>query len=134
MNSLSWFLYLGAVSGQLSTLFSLVGVLMMVSGAVSILPGRIIPWNNPDHPENVRTRNFFKKWSAIGTIFGFVMVSISIFIPDQRTVYLIAASEVGNQVVTSEEGQELYGELKTALKGIIQNLGPKEKNEQTILR
>lgn len=42
--------------------------------------------------------------------------AFALVIPDKETFYLIAASELGEEVVKSPEAQELYEEVKKVLK------------------
>lgn len=49
------------------------------------------------------------KWLII----GFVMIVISNFIPTKQTMYMIAASEIGETVILSPEMSDTMGKVKT---------------------
>ena len=49
--------------------------------------------------------------------------------PDQKTIYMIAASEMGEAVVTTEAGQEVFNELKDTVMYQLQQLQGVENND-----
>jgi hypothetical protein len=48
-----------------------------------------------------------------------LFLMISIITPSSKTVYMIAGSEAGEQVVNSEEGKEILSNIKTILNSYI---------------
>ena len=58
-----------------------------------------------------------------------VAIFVSILIPDQKTIYMIAASEMGEAVVTTEAGQEVFNELKDTVMYQLQQLQGVESND-----
>ena len=43
------------------------------------------------------------------------MMFLSTLVPSERTMYMIAASEIGETIVTSPEAEEVFGELKDTI-------------------
>lgn len=100
MNSLSWLIYLCSVLPSLSFLFVGVGF----AGLVAYFVGVGI-WSGETGT------NHFKSTKLLGIIPA-VLLLIATLIPSERALYMIAASEMGETVVTSEAGQEVFNELK----------------------
>jgi hypothetical protein len=52
-------------------------------------------------------------FKTIPVLFGIIILSL--FIPSTNAIYLIAASEAGETVITSESGRETFNHLKEIL-------------------
>jgi hypothetical protein len=55
-------------------------------------------------------------WSLVGVVFGTLAINA---VPSSNTFYLIAASEVGQQVVETPEAQEVLDLLKAKIKDML---------------
>lgn len=105
MNSLSWMLYLGTLSQGVSTALGILGGLLVALVAGTALVETIEERKMPLHG---------KRWR----IFAVAMVAIAVacVLPSQHTVLLIAASELGENVANSKDGQEMIDLLKAKIK------------------
>lgn len=95
MNSLSWFIYFADVVGTLSVLFTLVGIVSLAVSVVSLIIKEKI--------------NSFVAYFAISSAFLFLVATL---IPSKQTLYAIAASEIGEEILKSEEGKQVINALK----------------------
>lgn len=109
MNSLSWLIYIAEVVQNLRGVFIATSVvsagaiaLVVVMYAIMATDGDIAPgsWKKPI------------KWVWI----VFLFASISALTPSASTVYMIAASEAGEAIVTSPDGEEMLGDLKQIIR------------------
>jgi hypothetical protein len=99
MNQLSWLLYLADVSASSEGWLIFFGIVAVVVSTVSVL----ILFNMPLEEEGVRGATGKTMLVSIPTTL--VCVLLSVALPSRETVYAIAASELGEQVLTSETGQ-----------------------------
>lgn len=123
MNTLSMFLYFAEVLSSVGIFLGIIGLIGLIFGIVISIPSFIVPWNyhaSLAPPESVEvSHKNLKIFSIVSMVFGFVFFLTSVFLPSKQTMYMIAASELGETVVTSEEGREIYTELKSI---IMENL------------
>ncbi len=106
MNMLSLFLYLADVSSGITILFFIIGVissLFIFVYAIACAEG--------GYPFNFR-------FLLVPIICGIAAA----LIPSKSTMYLIAGSELGEVVVTSESGQEILSEVKLAIQQQLKEL------------
>lgn len=118
MNTLSWFLYVADVINDLSFTFGAIGGLMFIVGWIFIIPGYMIIWTKMSHhkEEDIdKSKAAFAWLSPRMIVAGFLMIMASVLVPSKQTMYMIAASEMGEVVVKSEEAKEIFGELKTTV-------------------
>ena len=113
MNSLSWLLYLGSLSEGVAGFLGVSAALLIIAvggtGFCSLMEdGRPTPLDG-------------KRWRIFGV--ALCMLFVAFLMPSAKTVYLIAASEAGETVATSEEGREM---LKLLRERIKRELAPKE--------
>lgn len=109
MNSLSWLLYGADVSEGLRwvTMF-----LMVICGLV--IAGSIVAFMAVMDDLQGEQQESFMKW--MGKVWGmftpifFVSMLAFIMVPQRQTLMLIAASEVGETVLASEQAQAIGGE------------------------
>ena len=116
MNSLSWLLYLADVIGNLSGVFIL---LAFIFGGCTIFWGFAKACAIVDNDEGAGdfARAFaFTPWLFVLFLF------LSAVTPSKDTIYLIAGSEAGEAVVTSEAGQEILTNIQDVIKYQIQKL------------
>lgn len=107
MNSLSWLIYLAEVIGTFRDAFGiLAGILIFGVVCIVFLSGGEV---FADDAATIR------KWLYRAFIASFVLGTISMLMPSTRTLYLIAASEVGQQVATTPEAKEVFSEIRTSL-------------------
>lgn len=117
MNALSFLIYLSSVIPNVGIMLFLAGilglpVLVFIGGVWSAETG------NNQFPN-------LKPW----LITCAVSLFLSVLIPDQKTIYMIAASEMGEAVVTTETGQEVFNELKDTVMYQLQQLQGEESND-----
>jgi len=92
MNSLSWLIYAAGVAPNVAAVFA------WVSGAFVFLTVAILFIYAMSEGEYNKTQ--FVKWLIPGAILASL---VSALIPPQNTIYAIAASEVGEEIVTNEK-------------------------------
>ena len=105
MNTLSWFFYFANTLPAMSGMFFGFGFCLL--GAVLIY-NLFISLNNQDEPEN-NHKPYLSYWWIVLSVIFFTLASL---IPSERTIYMIAASEVGEMVVTSPSSQDMFEDLK----------------------
>lgn len=119
MNSLSWFLYFADVVGSLATFTGVAGSLLIMSSIPMVISGKFVPWANPFHtydPEEVKkARTLIGNFGIGGLAMGFLLVLMSTLIPSKQTMYMIAASEIGETVVTDPKNAEIIDELRNSI-------------------
>lgn len=106
MNTLSFLIYLADVVPNLGFLFFFVAASIFIYHAVARVFISLYnienPHRNKSYPKLTKTTVGFLAFFALG----------SAIIPSTETMYLIAASEMGEVVVQSEEALELYEIIK----------------------
>lgn len=55
----------------------------------------------------------------------FLASAVAILLPSKESMYLIAGSEAGEMVVTSEAGKEMLNDIQAVIKGQLEALKPK---------
>jgi len=121
MNSLSWILYFADVLSKLGDIFAGLGAVLMFVSIVCIIPGFLVVWQYSSE-QFAQSKRTFGRISLIGIPIATFMIIVSIFIPSKETMYMIAASEVGETVMTSNDGKEIYAELKSTILDNIRQL------------
>ena len=117
MNTLSWFLYVADVIGGIGLMFGTIGGLLFLGGWIFAIPGYMVIWTVFRDQEEAakKSKEAFAWLSPRMVIAGFLMITASVLVPSKQTMYMIAASEMGEVVVKSEEAKEIFGELKTTV-------------------
>ena len=110
MNELSWLLYLAQVSTNIMVLCTFAGVFSLFAAGFFFLCGIV--------EDDKRGFQMAKK----PFIFGVVAIMIATFVPPKETVYMIAASQVGEAVINSPEGQKSIQTLQKILDTYLKNL------------
>jgi len=116
MNTLSWFLYLASVSGQITFVIRFFVIISLLAMPVIILILSV--WagdnsNSREHKEelyNLRDRVLKMVWIPI------IMAVLVSFIPDTQTMYMIAGSELGETAITSPEAKSIYDDIREVIK------------------
>lgn len=132
MNNLSIFLYLAdviysllllAYVVSLSTIFFLALILLVKVVGASDNSGN---YEKEFYPDKYQAALDFQKngWKQFVKYIAYVFCFIGFLqlIPSKETLYMIAASEAGEMVVTSDEGKEVISDLKEILKTQLQKL------------
>jgi len=129
MNNLSLILYFADVLENLQELLGWVfGITMFVSmTAYSMCLG---PWatdcRDTEDPIKIRLR----KASVKTFIISFFFVLVAVMIPKSSTMYMMAASETGEELVKNPDAQEILGDvtqiIKKKLKQQLQDLEPRK--------
>jgi len=111
MNSLSWLMYTADVVAGIGGALALIVILGI--GAVAL---RVI-WSMVTYSNYEDDQSLTAGKSTVVKALTVVLIAllIDVLVPSKETVYLIAASEVGEQVVTSEEGKRVLGKIETWL-------------------
>ena len=120
MNGLSWLLYLAEVVGKLGFLaagISFIGTF----GAIGIF----LWWLH--YEESGKKRGEPKPPVKGFIIIWLTALTLHVAIPTQQTIYLIAGSEAGEAVVTSEAGQEIINDIQQVIKHQLGELKGEKK-------
>lgn len=117
MNSLSWFLYLADI------LPSFGGAVITLSVLGFLLLALILP------PKGVKMFGSYHEAPFTGMVdYWWVFVTLTTFfligmlVPSKDTIYLIAASEIGQIAIESPEAQELMDDLREIINLQIERL------------
>jgi hypothetical protein len=100
MNSLSWLLYLSSVVGSLSSFLVVVFALCIL---VSMLAG--VLWVFAQVEENTEGIKMGAQLLRTALVVGSISATLAVLTPNRQTVLLIAASEVGARVASSDTVQ-----------------------------
>lgn len=117
MNSLSWMIYAAEVLGRLSE----AGVGVTIFGGIFALvavPGTLIAERDGDLDPDLG-RKIRRFW--VVPLVGFI---VAILAPSQQAIYMIAASEAGETVISTPEAREVFNDLKTIIKGKLKEQLP----------
>lgn len=114
MNTLSWFLYFADIIPSLGIVCF--GVALLLFAGAALIGGMALDSNDDDVPPQ-----FWKYWrrTVVGVV---VLLLIAVATPSKNTLYAIAASELGEQVLDSPTGQR----VKQALEAWIEQQLPKQ--------
>lgn len=117
MNSLSWFLYLAEVLPSLAkTVGVFTGVLIVGITLVSFF--RTMAVLESGMGLSARKVEYKSIWGFWGkTVIPLLILgTLMTLIPSRDTIYLIAGSEAGEAVVTSEAGQEILNDIQEVIR------------------
>lgn len=110
MNSLSWFLYLADVIGNIQGLLIFFAVISGLSTLVWFFAKAYSVTDNDESAGRFANFTWYIPWVFVSTAF------LASVIPSKDTIYLIAGSEAGEAVVTSTEGQEILNDIKEVIR------------------
>lgn len=108
MNTVSWLLYAAEVSAHLQALLITMGALSAIACAVAMVIGGVGA-DCGDWPAGSWKRPL--KWAWVPPLCFLAAVPI----PGRMTIYMIAASEAGETIVTSPDAVEIMGYLKAVI-------------------
>lgn len=127
MNNLSWFLYFGDVFGNVSLVFGLAAGLTFSYVAFWFIATAM---HNDSHER--RYDKVFKQYPSFWYFTPvFVFAIMSAIFPSKETIYMIAASETAEMVITSEDGQEMINDVKNVIKLQLKKLQEPETKTVT---
>lgn len=101
MNSVSWFIYIAQVANSLGVMFCVLGVLLIIA----VMGRFIFPYAQNAMELNDPGDRGYVQPTAIHR--GYMMLAICFLLvgnlmPEKNTMYAIAASQVGEQIVKTE--------------------------------
>jgi len=118
MNTLSWLIYAAEVLSSVKVFTAHIGITCLIFGIISLAISGVsagMGWADRDD-EALRFSAVASKWTrtifSIGAVAGLIWTAS----PSANTIYMIAASEAGEAVVTSPEAVEMMGDLKEIIK------------------
>ena len=134
MNSLSWLIYVGDVVSGISFTVGFMGFFAVVTGCACFISGlvRVRKWSWDSDEEYQQKKAAQKSVRSLAKpllIAGPIAFLVASFIPSSKTIYMIAASEVGETVVTSPESLEILGDVKALIKKRLKDELAPEKPE-----
>lgn len=108
MNSVSWFLYFADVAPRMGN------ALVTISAIMFILCFCLIPFfvDFQGGSSPILKGRFLK----ISLPAAFILFMIALALPSRETIYLIAGSEIGETVVTSQPAQEILDDIQQIIK------------------
>lgn len=117
MNTLSWMIYAADVFSKLAPILGMGGFFVAVGGVAAFVIGTVpwsyYSWDGEDHRKRCeQTRSDLRKNGRLAIICAVVALILSASLPSQKTIYMIAASEAGETIVTSPEARDLFNDLK----------------------
>lgn len=122
MNSLSWFLYLSDVVGNVGNFAGIVVVLVPIVAVFGLVFAPIIPMMLEDAPDAVVDAVKRVAWPLGKTIVVVWVCSavLSLVAPSKNTLYAIAASEMGERVLKTEVATDAQKALQQWIKRQIE--------------
>lgn len=118
MNSLSWFLYLAGIVENITKVLVLTGCTFLFVYVIQVLA--VAFWNDYCDVYKGRQTKPYPKYKEVYIAFVFFfLVSI---IPSQNTMYAIAASELGEEVIKSNIGQKSIKALEMWIDSQLNNV------------
>lgn len=120
MNNLSWLLYLSDVLPSLSVSIAVISAVSGMLFGIAVVIFWCIYFDD-DYYISIKVPIILSCFLVFTVFFGL----LSNLIPSKQTILLIAASEMSEQVVKSQDGQEIMNNLKQILKELTI---PKKEN------
>ena len=105
MNELSFLIYLIDVFNSINSFTGVMSFIAIISFIiVSFLTTvSLYCYQAQDTDENLAAYNAFQRGLKYIIVVCFIVVPLNILVPNQNTMYMIAASEVGEEVIMSPE-------------------------------
>lgn len=120
MNSLSWLIYTISVLDKLGSI-SVIVMFMAGVATVITLAAWVITWGEYYGNEPFPTQHF-TRWLKISVPLLVTAAVLHIAIPNDKNMMLIAASEVGQRVITSDQAKTVMDKTATVLDPSIELL------------
>ena len=132
MNSLSLLIYFAEVIPRLSHTVWVVSVLSFIGFLGYATFGSMFNENiyyANSHEEKERKASWFREkkylpptWFVVAILGAWILVSFS---PSKQTIYLIAASEASEAVVTSDVGKQMLADIQEILQHQLNQFKPR---------
>ena len=110
MNDLSWFIYLADIVARISGV-SFAFAFAFGAATISSVIAKVIAMAEEENEVTEKFSGLFK-FAFLGLL---VALFVLIFVPSRDTLYLIAGSEAGEAVVTSEEGKAILKDIQDVI-------------------
>lgn len=127
MNNLSWLIWFADVSAKVGGTSALLSVIMLIASVffISLVffyheekrieghyvgEGRDREYVNTSY-QTLYPYKYLRKYVAIPIILFLLFLTLAVTVPSRDGIYLIAASQIGEQVLQLEQVQSLGGEL-----------------------
>jgi uncharacterized membrane-anchored protein YitT (DUF2179 family) len=112
MNTLSWLIYAAEISERVQGIAGFIALMLGLFGGFAL----IAIW--------IEGRG---KRPSVGATVAWLMVmlpaiSLASFLPSKNAIYMIAASEAGEVVVTHPDAVEMMGDLKKIIRNKVKEL------------
>lgn len=120
MNNLSWLIYLGDLSRSLSTVFGIFGGILIIGWLAATLFRLLEIWDAYSQETRERAQGIPRPPKYVIAI-GMAMIFVAIMLPARSTVYMIAASQIGQTVAQSADGSMILGLLKKKVVKYLQD-------------
>lgn len=119
MNSLSWFLYSIDLFSNISILAQVAALALVICFVAMVIAGSVMRSDSYDSDAAVSGEKLHK--AALRKVLPtIVIVSIvACLIPTKETMYMIGASQIGEQIVALEEVQSMGGEVGSLAKETV---------------
>lgn len=115
MNTLSFILYLADVSGFIDRFASIIGIGGIIIAIIAFTIGQLAVTEENYTGKAEEERKVVRAF-AFGLLkYAMPALLLATFIPSQKTLYLIAASEIGEEVVMSETGEKVLNIINDKL-------------------
>jgi hypothetical protein len=131
MNSVSWFIYLGDVAGRTSEAVSsiLLGTVVAACFAAIFSPLALMMMDDFKISKSDIKNRVVRALKPIA--FGYTALFILyLFLPSQNALYAVAASEIGERVVQSEQVRGVADDATKALRQWIKRQIEPEKQQK----
>ena len=113
MNTLSWLVYSADVIPNIGNIFIALAVVVVIILGCIFIHG-IFERGMARGTESERWAKgaSLQKKALFSLWVPFIFITLSAFVPSERTIYMIAASEIGETAYDSFKGSEIYEALK----------------------
>lgn len=133
MNTLSWLIYAAGVLDSVNfglsfAFFCAVGCIPVAWFARGVTSANVMEYDYPtEHrPDGSRDYRSWQTWVTATRRKALYVVPAAFYVvvavlPSSKTVWLVAASEAGETIVTSPDAIEMMGDLKAIIKQRLKN-------------
>jgi hypothetical protein len=110
MNSVSWFIYIAQVAGSLGAMFMAFGIIGLIGIGIYFLVGSIV--QSIESGDNWKPITVQMRYLV--AVIGFIFIGN--LMPEKNTMYAIAASQVGEQIIKDETVKGVASDATLALR------------------
>jgi hypothetical protein len=115
MNKLSWFLYAVDVVGSLREFLVAAFIIVFIGILLTLVFGHMVIDTSQYGDEKKASHKKLNEALIKPIVVAMLISFFTVFIPSQKTMYLILGSEVGESVVMSETGQRVQDAINKRL-------------------